>query len=141
MVDVGSQSADTRFTEMHLRRSTCGKAIAHAKLGPINCSGENEVSGLFKTVLGWFSNPSATGDRESKPASGKPEVYKDYIITSESVSEGGQFRLAGRVVSKLSGKEHYFIRADLFTSRADADHAAILKGQRLVDEQGDRMFG
>lgn len=99
------------------------------------------MSGLLKTVLGWFSSPSATGGGESKPAAGKPEIYKDYVITSEPVSEGGQFRLAGRIVSKSSGKEHYFIRADVFTSRADADHAAILKGQRLVDEQGERMFG
>jgi hypothetical protein len=37
-------------------------------------------------------------------------------------------------------KEHHFIRADLHANKDDADACAVMKGKRIVDEQGDRMF-
>jgi hypothetical protein len=38
-------------------------------------------------------------------------------------------------------KEHKFIRADRFASVDDAADIALRKGQQLVDEQGERIFG
>ena len=38
-------------------------------------------------------------------------------------------------------KEHKFIRADRFAGLDDAVDVSIRKGQQMVDEQGERMFG
>ena len=38
-------------------------------------------------------------------------------------------------------KEHRFIRADRFAALDDAVDISLKKGQQLVDEQGERMFG
>jgi hypothetical protein len=48
------------------------------------------------------------------------------------------------VISKEIGgevKEHKFIRADRFASVDDAADFALRKGQQVVDEQGERIFG
>ncbi|MAY61389.1 MAG: transcriptional regulator [Rhizobiales bacterium] len=94
------------------------------------------MSGFLASLRGLLSGG---GDEGAKTAR-EPEVYKDYLITAEPISEGGQFRLAGRIESQTSGKSHQFIRADVFTNRADAEAAALSKGRRLCDEQGETMF-
>ena len=48
------------------------------------------------------------------------------------------------MISKEVGgvaKEHRFIRADRFASVDDAVDVAIRKGQQMIDEQGERLFG
>lgn len=95
------------------------------------------MSGFLASLRGLLSGG---GGGEAPKAAREPEVYKDYLITPEPISEGGQFRLAGRIESQSSGKSHQFIRADVFTSRADAEAAALSKGRRLCDEQGEAMF-
>jgi hypothetical protein len=53
----------------------------------------------------------------------------------------GLRRLRGRRGRSDDGvKEHHFIRADLHANKDDADACAVMKGKRIVDEQGDRMF-
>ena len=95
------------------------------------------MSGFMASLKGLFSGGGGDGAAQS---SREPEVYKDYLIIPEPIVEGGQFRLAGHIESKSSGKSHHFIRADVFTSRPDAEAAALSKGRRLCDEQGERMF-
>lgn len=70
------------------------------------------------------------------------EEYEGFVITAEPISESGQFRLAGSVTKEVNGetKEHKFIRADLFTSKDQADEFAMLKGKQMVDQLGERIF-
>lgn len=95
------------------------------------------MSGFLASLRGLFSGG---GDGEAAKPSREPEVYKDFLITPDPIAEGGQFRLAGKIESKSSGKTHQFIRADVFTNRPDAENAALTKGRRLCDEQGEAMF-
>jgi hypothetical protein len=97
------------------------------------------MSGFMASLKGLFSGGNGGGEGATQ-APGTPEVYKDFLITPAPISEGGQFRLAGTIESRSSGKTHQFIRADVFASRSDAEAAALSKGRRLCDEQGERMF-
>lgn len=97
------------------------------------------MNGFFDRLREMFGGGGPA--RQAEVPAGEPEIYKDYVISSEPIAEGGQFRLAGRIRSQATGKEHHFVRADIFTNRQDADAAALLKARRLVDEQGEAMFG
>ncbi len=68
--------------------------------------------------------------------------YKGCTIYPWVREEGGQWRIAG-VISKQLGDEtleHNFIRADLLTSRDEAEAFAVRKGKQILDERGDRIF-
>lgn len=102
---------------------------------PQECEGHNEdrVS-IMAFWSKWFSSaPSG----EDKPV--QSLEYKGYVIEAHPFKEGGQFQLAG-TISK-DGKTHKFIRADKFADRDEAANIAISKGQLIVDQSGDRMFG
>lgn len=80
--------------------------------------------------------------KEDAPAS-EPVTHKDFLIFCEPISEGGQWRLAGRIVhgEGEGRREHDFIRADVFANRNDAEAATLVKARRLIDEQGMDLFG
>jgi hypothetical protein len=84
----------------------------------------------------WFGGGDNTA-HDSK--SMKSLEYKGYMIEATPFKEGGQWQLAGRITK--DGKEHKFVRADKFTSAEDASDIALSKGQLIVDQSGDRMFG
>ncbi len=73
----------------------------------------------------------------------EPETYKDFRIFATPISEGGQWRLAGRIEKELDGtpKSHQLIRADMLPSEAAAITATLAKARQVIDEQGDRLFG
>ena len=52
-------------------------------------------------------------------------------------------RPAGVVSKEIDGvlKEHRFVRADRFAALDDAVDVSLRKGQQIVDEQGERIFG
>ena len=82
------------------------------------------------------------GSEAAGEASADAVEYQGYRIRPACRKEGGQWITAG-VVTKRFGeevKEHRFIRADKYAAKVDAEACAISKGQRIVDEQGDRMF-
>jgi hypothetical protein len=84
------------------------------------------------------------GSSESPAASGpkKQLDYNGYVIKATPYREQGQWQTCGTVAKTIDGetKEHRFIRADRFSDEdAAADHA-IMKGQQIVDQVGDRMF-
>lgn len=85
----------------------------------------------------WFSSAPATASGDSKPA--KSLEYKGYLIEALPYKDGGQWQLAGRI--SRDGKEHKFVRADKFSDRDEAADIAISKGQLIVDQSGDRIFG
>ena len=80
-----------------------------------------------------------------EPASTKPRKqleYNGFVIAATPYKEGGQWQTCGTVSKTVNGenREHRFIRADRFTDEdAAADHA-IMKGQQIVDQLGERVF-
>lgn len=68
--------------------------------------------------------------------------YNGFLIKATPYKEGGQWQTCG-VVSKTiddAVKEHRFIRADRFSDEGSAGDHAILKGQQIVDQVGERIF-
>lgn len=100
------------------------------------------MAGFFDSIRGLFGGSGETAGKPSAPVS-EPEFYKDCAIHAEPMAEGGQWRLAGRIVwgEGETLKEYKFVRADVFSSREDVEAAAIRKGKQMLDEQGMRIFG
>ena len=99
----------------------------------------SKLGGFFRGLLGSDGSEESGGDA---PVRGSAVDYNGYSIAPECRKQGSQWLTAG-VISKPFGdetKEHHFIRADLHASKDDADACAVMKGKRIVDEQGDRMF-
>ena len=73
----------------------------------------------------------------------QPRHGYDIIRATPYKAEGGQYQTCGVVSKEIDGvvKEHRFIRADRFAALDDAVDISITKGQQLVDEQGERLFG
>lgn len=71
-----------------------------------------------------------------------PTEYAGYLIYPEPMTEGGQYRLAGRITKELDGvlQTHRFIRSDLFANPADAERFMVQKAHTFIDQTGDRMF-
>ena len=68
--------------------------------------------------------------------------YNGYTIKATPYKEGGQWQTCGTVSKTIDGamKEHRFIRADRFSDEESAADHAILKGQQIVDQVGERVF-
>ena len=83
------------------------------------------------------------GSKETTPAGPKRQLeYNGFMIAATPYKEGGQWQTCGLVSKTIDGeaKQHRFIRADRFSDEdAAADHA-ILKGQQIVDQLGERVF-
>ena len=97
------------------------------------------MAGIMDSIRNLFG-----GGSTSKPpqAANEPDLYKDCLIYAEPMSEGGQWRLAGRIVKGEgeAAKEHKFIRADIFSNRDEVESATLRKARQIIDEQGDRLF-
>ena len=90
-----------------------------------------------------FGSSSGGGDTPGG-AVAKEIEHKGFIIRATPYkAEGGQYQTCGVVSKEIDGvvKEHRFIRADRFAALDDAVDISIKKGQQLVDEQGERLFG
>ncbi|EOD81263.1 hypothetical protein D515_04164 [Grimontia indica] len=68
--------------------------------------------------------------------------YKGYLIYPEAKSEGGQYRINGRICKEIDGelKTHSFIRSDLLPSEEGANELMLKKSQLFIDQMGERMF-
>jgi hypothetical protein len=82
------------------------------------------------------------GAAASEPAGASVE-HKGFTIRATPYKEGGQFQLCGLIEKEIGGekKQHRFVRADRFMSLDEAESFALAKGQQIVDEQGERVFG
>lgn len=69
-------------------------------------------------------------------------AYKGYTIRPACRQEGSQWITAGVIAKEFEDgvKEQSFIRADVYSSKDDADACSITKGKRIIDEQGDKLF-
>ncbi|NVD07888.1 transcriptional regulator [Vibrio sp. JPW-9-11-11] len=72
----------------------------------------------------------------------EPVEYKGYLIYQEALSEGGQFRIAGKITKQFGDetKTHRFIRSDVLASETDANEFMLKKAQMFIDQMGDNIF-
>ncbi len=87
-----------------------------------------------------FGGGSSSG---TAPAGPRRQVeYNGFVIAATPYKEGGQWQTCGTLTKTVDGqvKEHRFIRADRFSDEEAASDHAILKGQQIVDQLGDRCF-
>jgi hypothetical protein len=91
----------------------------------------------------FFGGGSTDTGGEAQPVAGKEIEHKGFTIRATPFKAEGQYQCCGLVIKEIDGvvKEHKFIRADRFASIDDAADIALRKGQQLVDEQGERIFG
>ena len=83
----------------------------------------------------WFSS----SEDASAAGATKTLEYKGFLIEATPYKDGAQWQLAGRITK--DGREHQFVRADKFSSKDEAADIAIAKGQLIVDQSGERIFG
>jgi len=97
------------------------------------------MAGIMDSIRNLFGGGSASNPPQ---AANEPDTYNDCLIYAEPVAEGGQWRLAGRIVKGdgEAAKEHKFIRADVFSNRDEAEAATVRKARQIIDEQGLALF-
>lgn len=90
--------------------------------------------GLFSKLFGSRSN--------EQPKEVEPFEYKGFLVYQEAMSEGGQYRIAGRITKEINGeiKTHRFIRSDLLGSEQDANELMLNKAKMFIDQMGDSIF-
>lgn len=95
------------------------------------------MSFLKRLFGGGGSNEAA------EPKAGKQIEHKGFTIVATPYKNDGQYQTCGIVSKEIDGvvKEHKFVRADRFAGFDDAVDVSIRKGQQIVDEQGERVFG
>lgn len=86
------------------------------------------------------------GGSDESAGSGTPAKqieHKGFTIAATPYKNDGQYQTCGVVSKEIDGvlKEHRFVRADRFASLDDAVEVSLRKGQQIVDEQGERIFG
>ncbi|MEH0664875.1 transcriptional regulator [Vibrio scophthalmi] len=90
--------------------------------------------GLFSRLFG--------GGKSQQAVAVEPVEYKGYLIYQESIAEGGQYRIAGRIEKEKEGEilSHRFIRSDVLASKDDANELMLKKSQMFIDQMGDSIF-
>ncbi|KJY83861.1 transcriptional regulator [Vibrio galatheae] len=90
--------------------------------------------GLFSRLFG--------GAKEQPQTTVEPIEYKGFLIFQEALSEGGQYRIAGRITKQVGEevKTHRFIRSDVLPSESDANEFMLKKAQMFIDQMGDNIF-
>jgi hypothetical protein len=91
--------------------------------------------------MSWLKKIFGGGDAVAS-SSGAAQEYKGFSITATPIKDGGQWRLSGTITKEIGGvmKEHKFIRADLFSSKDEAEQFAVSKAQLIIDQSGDAIF-
>jgi hypothetical protein len=68
--------------------------------------------------------------------------YQGYLIRPAPQRQSSGWNTAGVISKEFPDglKEHSFIRVDTHSSQDDAVAFSVIKGQQIIDEQGDRLF-
>ena len=69
--------------------------------------------------------------------------YQGYRIEATPQKQDGGWLTCGVISHEVAGevRSHRFVRADTSTSEDAAVELTVRKAQRLIDEQGERLFG
>lgn len=75
-------------------------------------------------------------------APAKSIEHKGFTIRATPYLEGGQHQLCGEIEKVIDGetKTYRFVRADRFPGAEEAADFTLVKGQQIVDEQGEALF-
>ncbi|KJS18578.1 MAG: transcriptional regulator [Hoeflea sp. BRH_c9] len=97
------------------------------------------MAGILDSIRNLFGGGASANPPQ---AANEPDSYKDCLIYAEPIAEGGQWRLAGRIVQAQGedAREHKFIRADIFSNRDEVEAATLRKARQIIDEQGAALF-
>ncbi len=98
------------------------------------------MASFLSRILGGLTGKPAEGEDTPKPS--EAVEYEGFKIRAAPERADSQWRLSGVIIKPGDDgdMERIFIRADLFTSREEAETFAIRKGQQIIDEQGERLF-
>ena len=82
---------------------------------------------------------------EEKPAGPVKSIeHNGFTIHATPYQEGGQYQLCGVIDAEkvIDGetRSHRFIRADRFPGQAEAADFTLVKGQQIVDMEGEQDF-
>ena len=85
---------------------------------------------------------------DAAPAEGAAKTtgqieYRGFVIRAVPFKQNGQFQTAGIIEKEVGGalKSYRFVRADRSTMVQEVTELALAKGQMIIDEQGDTIFG
>jgi hypothetical protein len=69
--------------------------------------------------------------------------HKGFIIEANPLAKGREFQVRGRIWRVVDGmtREHELIRVDTMATRTEAIELTFRKGQQMIDQLGDRLFG
>jgi len=93
-------------------------------------------------MAGFLSRLFGGSGSSGAAARGEAVDYKGYVIYPAPEPEGSQWRLAGYIAEGKgeNARESKFVRADLLSSKDEADEFAVRKARQIIDERGDRLF-
>ena len=96
---------------------------------------------FLKRLCGLGGGETAADAGSAKPV--KQIEHKGFTISATPFKADGQYQTCGVISKEIDGvvKEHRFIRADRFAGLDDAVQITLRKGQQVIDEQGERVFG
>lgn len=92
---------------------------------------------FFKSL---FGGRKAEAEKPAGPV--KSIEHNGFTIHATPYQDGGQYQLCGVIEKVIDGetKSHRFIRADRFPGQAEAADFTLVKGQQIVDMEGERIF-
>lgn len=92
--------------------------------------------------MGFFSRFFGSSDKSKVVEQVEAVEYKGFLIYPESISESGQFRVAGRITKEIDDelKSHRFIRSDIISNKHDANELMLKKAQMFIDQMGQDIF-
>ena len=96
--------------------------------------------------MSWLSRIFGGGGSDAAPADPAPAAeieHRGFTIRAEPYKTEGGFQTAGTILKTIDGetRTHSFVRADRCSTLEDATALTLRKGQQIVDEQGERVFG